>query len=186
MAFLSLVTAFLVLAAPVQKAETVLGYHISRLPIGESDLVSACYLFQGLPGVMGSRFGYALRSQLDCEHYLSLTLAKKDPGDGIGIPETLRFLVKRLYYDGKATAIVLRKEERATYANALRTQLAKPNLSNMDSDLARAMLSYLDFPKKNKGTFKHGVVSNNVRSVLKTFKLTDRVEKRFERIGIFR
>ncbi len=185
MALLSLVTAFLVVAAPVQKAETV-GYYISELPFGESDLTSACYLFQGLPGVMGTRFGYALRSQLDCEHHLALTLSKKSPGDGIGIPDTLRFLVKRLYYDGKATVLVLRKEERATYANVLRTQLAKPGVSDMDSDLARAMLCYLALPKKAEGKFKHGVVSENVRSVLKEVKLADRVEKQFERISIVR
>lgn len=78
---------------------TILGIGCSQLGVGESDLASASFLFQGLPdSVLGLHFGYDSDTKVDLETFLALKL--KDRSEANAAPRRgLEMLISGLYHD---------------------------------------------------------------------------------------
>jgi hypothetical protein len=129
----------------------MLGYHISRLPLRESDLASASYMFQGRPdAVISDDFGYHSVVPWKCEDYL-LGVLNPAVNERNSLSEGITFLASRLFMNRSwKPVLVLAEPQREPFQARIKADIGSFKPSSMDRLLADTMLFWLSFHRDSK------------------------------------
>ena len=159
--------------------------HFSELHPGESTLGNLSYLFQGLPnGVAGVTFIYDKKQAMVREKSLSKLLDSAEP-ERQHLRDWAFFVATRFYVDKKMkTYLVLTRNDAQNLRTTLTYRVEPKKLSADDQLLRKALICYglleggrqaaLDEWKATAGQSKDPVAVN-VRKLLQTVKVTDRI-----------